>query len=163
MGHETGHVYMQHSAKQAEKAQITQGIAGIAGAILGAGGGILGSLAQAGIQFGASGLMLKYSRGDEAQADSVGAIILYRAGYNPQAFAAFFKKPDPQGPHGPQFLSDHPNPGNRELAIQKEIPPWPPKNYQTNSAAFDKARQHASGVRAYTAEEIAQGAKTGQW
>jgi beta-barrel assembly-enhancing protease len=163
MGHEMGHVYMQHSAKQAEKAQITQGIAGIAGAILGAGGGLLGSLAQAGIQFGANGLMLKYSRGDEAQADAVGAMILYRAGYNPQALADFFKKLDAEGPHGPQFLSDHPNPGNRELAIQKEIASWPPRSYQTNSAAFDKARQHAQGVRAYTAEEIAQGAKTGQW
>jgi hypothetical protein len=120
-------------------------------------------LAQEGIQFGAQGLMLKYSRGDEAQADAVGAIILWKAGYNPQALADFFKKLEQQGKAGPQFLSDHPNPGNRETAIQKEIADWPPKQYQSGSAAFAQARQHAAGVKSYTAQEIAQGAKSGEW
>jgi predicted Zn-dependent protease len=64
-------------------------------------------------------VMLKYSRSDEAQADEVGAMILHRAGYNPQAMADFFKTLEAQGGSGPQFLSDHPNPGNREAAIQK--------------------------------------------
>ena len=166
MAHEMAHVYMQHSAKQAGKAQFTAGLAGLAGAILGAtmGGGLVGQLAQAGIQFGAQGLILKYSRTDEAQADAVGAIILYKAGYNPQALADFFKTMESQGGSvPPQILSDHPNPGNREAAIQKEIQSWPPKKYLTSDVAFNEARQHAVGVKAYTGEEIAQGAKSGQW
>ena len=163
MAHEMAHVYMQHSAKQMAKAQLTEGLAGLAGAILGAKGGTLGSLAQAGVQVGAGMVMLKYSRSDEAQADAVGAIILYRAGYDPQALADFFKTLEAQGGTGPQFLSDHPNPGNREAAIQKEIQDWPAKTYQASSTGFDTAHQHASGAKAYTAEEIAQGAKTGQW
>ncbi len=165
MAHEMAHVYMQHSAKQAGKAQLTAGLAGLAGAILGAtlGGGLLGQLAQAGIQFGAEGVILKYSRTDEAQADAVGAIILYKAGYNPQALADFFQRLGSEGGQPPQFLSDHPNPGNREAAIQKEIQGWPPKNYRTSNAAFDKARQHALAVKTYTSEEIAQGAKSGRW
>jgi beta-barrel assembly-enhancing protease len=164
MGHEMSHVYMQHSAKQAGKAQTTSAIFGLAGAILGATTtGTLGSLAQAGIQFGAQGLILKYSRTDEAQADAVGAIILYKAGYNPKALADFFQKLAAQGAAVPQFLSDHPNPGNREEAIQKEVASWPPKTYITANAAFDAARQHAMGVRAYSAQEIAQGAKSGEW
>ncbi len=163
MAHEMSHVYMQHSAKQMEKAQLTQGLAGLAGAILGSKGGALGSLAQTGVQVGAGMVMLKYSRSDEAQADQVGAIILYRAGYNPQALADFFKTLEAQGGQGPQFLSDHPNPGNRETAIQQQIQGWPPANYLTTSAAFTSARQHAAGVKAYTAQEIAQGASTGQW
>jgi len=164
MAHEMSHVYMQHSAKQMQKAQLTQGLAGLAGAILGSKGGTLGSLAQMGVQVGAGMVMLKYSRADEAQADAVGAVILYRAGYNPQALADFFKTLESQGGgSGPQFLSDHPNPGNREAAIQKEIQGWPPKTYQASSSSFTSARQQASGVRSYTSEEIAQGAKTGQW
>lgn len=168
MAHEMSHVYMQHSAKQAGKAQTTSMIAGIADAVLGGtvgsrAGGLVGQLGSMGIQFGAQGLMLKYSRGDEAQADAVGAVILYRAGYNPQALADFFKKLAAQGSSGPQFLSDHPNPGNREEAIQKEIAGWPPKTYATTSAAFSTARQHAMGVKAYSAQEIAQGAQSGQW
>jgi hypothetical protein len=164
MAHEMSHVYMQHSAKQESKAEWTSGLAGLASGILGATtGGLVSQLAQAGIQFGAQGIMLKYSRSDEAQADAVGAIILYKAGYNPQALADFFKTLEAQGGAPPQWLSDHPNPGNREQAIEREIRNWPPKNYATDSAAFQKTRQHAMGVKAYTAEEIAQGAKTGQW
>src|SRR5215471_3665961 len=88
MGHEMSHVYMQHSAKQAAKAQTTGLLAGLAEAALGATvGGSVGQLGQMGIQMGAQGLMLKYSRTDEAQADAVGAVILYKAGYDPQALA----------------------------------------------------------------------------
>ncbi|HKD01243.1 MAG TPA: M48 family metallopeptidase [Terriglobales bacterium] len=165
MAHEMSHVYMQHSAKQEEKAEWTSGLAQLAGGILGATtGGSIGQLAQAGIQFGAQGLMLKYSRTDESQADAVGAMILYKAGYNPKALADFFKALESQGGGAPpQWLSDHPNPGNREQAIEKEIRDWPAKSYATDSAAFQEIRQQALGVKAYTAEEIAAGAKTGQW
>jgi hypothetical protein len=165
MAHEISHVYMQHSAKQAEKAQTTSLFAGLAGAILGAAvGGIGGQLAQMGIQAGAQGLILKYSRTDESQADAVGAIILYKAGYNPKALADFFKAIESKGGSvPPEILSDHPNPGNREQAIEKEIQIWPPRKYQSDSAAFQQARQHALGVKAYTGEEIAQGAKSGEW
>jgi predicted Zn-dependent protease len=164
MAHEMSHVYMQHSAKQVGKAHTTEEIAGVIGAILNSTtNGDLSQLAQAGIQVGAQGLMLKYSRTDEAQADAVGAIILYRAGYNPRALADFFKKLAAQGSTGPQFLSDHPNPGNREEAIQKEIADWPSRQYTTSSPEFASARQHATGVKVYTADEIALGAKTGQW
>jgi Zn-dependent protease with chaperone function len=169
MGHEMSHVIMQHSAKQAGKSQTTSLLAGIAGAVLGgtvgnAAGGLVGQLGQMGIQMGAQGLMMKHSRGDEAQADEVGAIVLYKAGYNPQAMADFFKTLETQGGQAPpQFFSDHPNPGNREKDIEKEIAPWPKVQYATDSPAFQAARQHATGVKAYTAEEIAQGAKSGQW
>ncbi|HVT99391.1 MAG TPA: M48 family metallopeptidase [Acidobacteriaceae bacterium] len=163
MAHEMSHVYMQHSAKQMQKAQLTQGIAGLAGAILGEKGGSLASLGQTGLQIGAGMVMLRYSRTDEAQADSVGAIILQRAGYNPQALANFFRKLEAQGGAGPQFLSDHPNPGNREAAIQKQIQGWPPEQYRTDNAGFETARQKALSVKAYSADEIAEGAKAGRW
>ena len=169
IAHEMSHVYMQHSAKQAGKAETTGLLAGIAEAALGAtvgekAGGMVGQLGQMGIQFGAQGLILKYSRTDESQADAVGAVILYKAGYNPQALADFFQTLETQGGKTPpQWLSDHPNPGNRGQAIEKEIGNWPPQNYTGDSAAFQTTRQHAVGVKAYTGEEIAQGAKSGQW
>ena len=50
MAHEMSHVYMQHSAKQASKAQTTSMIAGIASAVLGGRGGMIGQLGQMGIQ-----------------------------------------------------------------------------------------------------------------
>ncbi|TAM80583.1 MAG: hypothetical protein EPN47_15080 [Acidobacteria bacterium] len=169
MAHEMSHVYMQHSAKQAAKAQTTGMLAGLAGAILGGtvgekAGGLVGQLGQMGIQMGAQGVMMKYSRTDESQADNVGAIILYKAGYNPQAMADFFKTLQAQGGQSPpQWLSDHPNPGNRENAIQQEISNWPAQKYALDSPAFQQVRQQAMGVKVYTGQEIAQGAKSGQW
>src|SRR5262252_803900 len=162
MAHEMSHVYMQHSAKQMAKSQWTGLLAGIAGAIMPQSG--LGNLARMGIQFGAGTVMMKYSRGDEAQADAVGAIIMYKAGYNPKAMADFFTTLEKKyGNGGPQFLSDHPNPGNRQAAIQKEIRNWPPKNYLTSSSAFAAARHEAEGIKAYSSQEIEQGAKQGIW
>jgi len=94
----------------------------------------------------------------------VGAIIMYKAGYNPKALAEFFQKLEKQsGGSGPQFLSDHPNPGNRYQAISDEIRNWPPKNYVTDSQAFASAKQEALRTKVYTAQEIAAGAKQGIW
>src|SRR5438874_3451510 len=162
MAHEMSHVYMQHSAKQAGKTSTLQGIAGILGAILP--GTTAGNIARLGIQLGAGTIFLKYSRNDEAQADAVGAIIAYKAGYNPKAMADFFVKLEQQGGGGgPQFLSDHPNPGNRQASIEKEIQNWPPRSYQSDSAAFQQVKQDASRIKTYTAQEIADGAKKGTW
>jgi hypothetical protein len=91
-------------------------------------------------------------------------VILYKAGYNPQAMANFFGTLAAQGgPTPPQLFSDHPNPGNREEAVAKEIAHWPAQNYAGDSQAFTQVRQHATHVKAYTAQEIQAGAKSGQW
>jgi hypothetical protein len=162
LAHEMSHVYMQHSAKQAPKATVAQIIAGLAGAVLPQSG--IGNLARMGIQIGAGGVLMKYSRADEAQADAVGAIIMYKAGYNPQAMADFFETLEKKyGSGGPQLLSDHPNPGNRTAAVQKEIQNWPKKNYINDSPQFASVKQDATHVKAYSAQEIANGAKSGLW
>jgi len=170
MGHEMAHVYMQHSAKQAGKAQTTSMVAGLASVLLGAtgvgkkAGGLVGQLGQMGIQVGAQGLMMKYSRSDESQADAVGAVILYKAGYNPQGMVDFFKTMGSEGGKAPPvFFSSHPNSENRQHAIEKEIASWPAVNYAGDSSQFAELHQHATQVKSYTAQEIAQGAKSGQW
>ena len=164
MAHEMSHVYMQHSAKKMKQSVVPNILAGV-GQVLGSMmGGFGGAVASIGGQMAGGMLSMKYSRGDEAQADSVGAIIMWKAGYNPKAMAEFFQKLEKEsGGGGPQFLSDHPNPGNRVQAVDNEIKDWPPKQYQDNSPAFVTARQDATKVKAYTAQQIAQGAKSGQW
>jgi len=169
MGHEMAHVYMQHSAKQAGKAQTTSMIGGIASAVLGSAigekaGGMVGQLGQMGIQMGTQGLLMKYSRSDESQADAVGAMILYKAGYNPQSMVDFFKTMgEKAGSAPPELFSSHPNPGNRQEAIRKQIANWPAANYVTESQSFDDVHQRAEQMKTYTAEEIQAGAKSGQW
>jgi hypothetical protein len=164
LGHEMSHIYMQHSIKQMKTQRTQQGLANILGAILGQVGGVAGALGQLGVGLGSGMLSLRYSRADEAQADAVGAIIMYLAGYDPKAMAEFFQALEQQGGSGgPNFLSDHPNPGNRVAAVEKEIQDWPPRKYQENSAAFVRAKDQAQTVKAFSGQEIAQGAKDGTW
>jgi len=163
MAHEMSHVYMQHSAKQQKKNTVPSIIAGIgqiAGAVIGGTGGAIASM---GGQLGGGMLSMRYSRADEAQADAVGAIIMYKAGYNPVELANFFEILNKQGGSPPQFLSDHPSPGNRSAAIEKQISSWPSKRYVSTSPEFQTAKADASQTRAYTAQEIAEGAKQGRW
>src|SRR5512146_949038 len=91
IAHEMAHVYMQHSIKGALQQQKYGALAGILGALGQAIGGVGGAVAQIGGQLGAGMLSMKYSRKDEAQADEVGAIIMYKAGYDPRQMAQFFQ------------------------------------------------------------------------
>jgi hypothetical protein len=143
IAHEMSHVYMQHSVKGMRKQGTTQAAGQILGGILGAVlGGAAGALANMGAQLGAGVLSMKYSRADEAQADAVGAIIMYKSGYNPIRLAQFFQKLETKGGSGgPQFLSDHPNPGNRVQAVQEEVRNWPARQYHDDSERFVQAKQ----------------------
>jgi Zn-dependent protease with chaperone function len=127
MAHELSHVLLRHGTANASKAQNPWLQLGqIAGAVGGAmvGGGVGSAIAQ-GSQFGLGTLLLKYSRDYEKQADILGAQIMARAGYDPRQLARMFetieKESKSSGGGGtPQWMSSHPNPGNRTQYITKE-------------------------------------------
>src|SRR5512136_529829 len=119
MAHELSHVLLRHGTANATKAQnpwlqIGQIAGAIGGAVV---GGQAGSAIAQGSQFGLGTLLLRYSRDFEKQADLMGAQIMARAGYDPRALAHMFetieKRVGDEGGGTPQWLSDHPNPGNR--------------------------------------------------
>jgi predicted Zn-dependent protease len=156
MAHEMSHVYMRHSTKMASRQMAAQLPLSLLGGMLG--GSMAGQLARAGISFGVGSYFMKYSRDDEAQADAVGARIMYDAGYNPVAMANFFRKLDAEGgARGPQFFSDHPNPGNRVAAVTREISTFPARQFTQDSAQFQSTKQQSMRLKAYTAQEIQQG------
>jgi Zn-dependent protease with chaperone function len=141
MGHELAHVVLRHGTHQASKASLLQLPAALAAGAAGAGGGLLGSLAQLGIGLGANSVLLKFSRDAESEADALGSHFMAEAGYDPIEMARFFNKLNSTGgPSGPQFLSDHPNPLNREAAIQAEVKTLPARTYGYNSGDFAKAK-----------------------
>jgi hypothetical protein len=151
---------MRHGAAQASKQMMAQVPLGILGAILGNSTGA--SLARVAGSMFANGLLLRYSRDAESEADAVGARIMYLAGYNPQAMSDFFAKLEKDGgPGGPQWLSDHPNPGNRAGAIAQLISGFPRKQFTQGSAEFRDAKQIASGRKGMSAQEIANQQKAG--
>src|SRR5688572_18686524 len=123
MAHELSHVLLRHGTANATKAQnpwLQLGqIAGMIGGEMV--GGSLGGLIQQGTGFGLGTLMLRYSRDFEKQADLLGTQIMARAGYDPRDLARMFETIERRsGGGGPQWLSSHPNPGNRTAYINQE-------------------------------------------
>jgi Zn-dependent protease with chaperone function len=126
MAHELSHVLLRHGTANATKAsnpwlQIGQVAGQLGGAVL---GGAVGSAVAQGSQFGLGTLLLRYSRDYEKQADLLGSQIMARAGYDPRALGRMFqtieKEAASSGSGGPQWMSSHPNPGNRSQYINAE-------------------------------------------
>ncbi|MFN2444976.1 MAG: M48 family metallopeptidase [Vicinamibacterales bacterium] len=122
MAHELAHVLLRHGTANATKAQGFQ-IGALAGAIAGAvvGGG-WGELISQGSQFGLGTWLMKYSREYEKQADLLGAQIMARAGYDPRDLGRMFEtiQKSSKSSGGPEWMSSHPDPGNRSQYIAKE-------------------------------------------
>lgn len=162
MAHELSHVLLRHGTAQITKAQRFQ-IGAIAGQVLGAVvGGATGGLIAQGSEFGLGTYLLKYSREYEKQADLLGVQILARAGWQPREMAEVFKAIEKEGgAAGPQWMSSHPNPGNRYEYLLKEgqsltvAPGATPRDFESVRARL------ASMPPAYTAQQVAQMQKQG--
>jgi len=158
MAHEMSHVMLRHGTAQATKGEKFQ-IGAIAGQVLGAiVGGTAGSIIANGSNLGLSTYFMKFSREYESQADILGVQLMARAGYNPQSMANMFKTLAAQGGGGPEFLSDHPNPGNREQRIQQEAKMLNATNNPSgNTAEFQRVQGRLKGMSpALTAKQIEQ-------
>ncbi|MCA1555495.1 MAG: M48 family metalloprotease, partial [Acidobacteria bacterium] len=122
MAHEITHVALRHGTNQASKAYIAQKGLGVIGSITGDDsdlGQVINSIGGA----GANMLFLRFGRTAEKQADLEGARIMAESGYDPRDMANFFKTlQSKSGQRTPEFLSDHPDPGNRVAAITNALP-----------------------------------------
>ncbi|MDI1241359.1 MAG: M48 family metallopeptidase [bacterium] len=164
MAHEISHVALRHATAQQTKLnnplnQILGIGAVLGGAILGGGTG-----AQLG-QMIAAGSFLRYSRDYETQADVLGARIMADAGYDPRDLANMFRTiaGESGGGRGPEWLSSHPDPGNRFQKINQEagylnVSPNPIKI----TPEFARTRERLSGMqRARSMAEIERDYKGG--
>ena len=159
MAHEISHVALRHGTAQATKGQKFQ-IGAIAGQVLGAiVGGTAGSIIAQGSQFGLGAYFLKYGREYETQADILGSQIMARAGYDPRQMANMFKTIEAQGGRGgPEWLSSHPNPGNRYNAINREAQMLQVNGNAGSPAEFQSVKARLGGMSpALTQQQIAQG------
>ena len=120
MAHEIAHVALRHATAQATKQSSWKNQLGMIGMILG--GAVVGGEAGAQLgMLGAQAWMTKYSREYETQADILGARIMADAGYDPRDLANMFRTiANEGGSRGPEFLSSHPDPGNRFQNINRE-------------------------------------------
>jgi hypothetical protein len=79
-----------------------------------------------------------------------------RAGYDPKDMATMFQTIEKQGGSGgPQWLSDHPNPGNRVKYITDEAAKLRVENPIRDTREFDQVRAHLRGLPAAPTTEEA--------
>jgi predicted Zn-dependent protease len=146
MGHEMSHVILRHGTNQASKSKLIE-LPAVLGSQV-AGGSLVGQLTKLGIGLGANSVLLKFSRSAESQADLMGSHLMAEAGYNPVEMAHFFEKLNTEGgSHGLQFFSDHPNPDNRERAIEQEVGRLPKQDYRFQTGQFQQMKQVVARIR----------------
>ena len=124
LGHEIGHITAKHSVQQMSQAQLAQ--LGLAAAVIARPGlAKFGNAASQGLGL----LFLKFGRDDETQADGLGFRYMVNAGYAPAEMAEMFRTLQRLGSGGqgrvPEWLSTHPDPGNRVQATMDRIASQP--------------------------------------
>src|SRR6202522_849423 len=141
MAHEIAHVCARHGTKQATKGEIAQ--LAMIPAMIFIPYTLAGYAIYQGMQFAIPMAFLQFTRTDEAEADYLGLQYMYKAGYDPNAFVAFFEKvsADEKKQPGtiPKIFSTHPPTPDRIEASQKEIATVLPQRaeYIVTTSEFD--------------------------
>lgn len=139
LGHEIGHITARHSARQQSSQLLTQ-VGLIGGAILAP--EVVGQNIEA-LQQGLGLLMLRYSRDHESESDKIGVEYSSKIGYDAHQMANFFgtlkRLSDNTGQVIPEFMSTHPDPGNRLTRVHqlaKEYQTQNPGKYEVDRESF---------------------------
>ena len=123
MGHEMTHALREHGVDQAKKQMYGSATARIAGALVSSWLGINPYITDMGARAANGLFQLRFSRADESEADRIGLELAARAGFDPRAGVALWRKMGQLAKSSPpSWLSDHPADGNRIAAIQALLP-----------------------------------------
>ena len=148
MSHEIAHVAACHAARENTRGQLMN-LASIP--LIFVGGGIGYALQEA------AGLAmpvgyLRFSRGFESEADYLGVQYMYKAGYDPQAFTAFFEKVKQLEKSKPGTLakafSTHPQTPDRIRKSQDEINTLLPERseYKVDTSEFEDVKTRLAAL-----------------
>ena len=150
MGHEIAHVCARHATKNATKGDIIQ-LASIPAMIFipygWAGYGI-----YEGMNIAIPLTFLKFSRNNEREADFLGLQYMYKAGYDPNAYVAFFERIEADEKRRPgtvsKLFSTHPPTPDRIESSQKEIASILPSKdeYIVTTSEFDQVKARLRNI-----------------
>jgi beta-barrel assembly-enhancing protease len=148
MAHEIAHVAACHIARENTRGTLAQ-LASLP--LIFVGGGI-GLAAQEAAGLALPVTFLKFSRGFEAEADYLGVQYMYKSGYDPQAFTAFFEKIEAEekkkpGTFSRAFETHPPTPDRIEKSqeeIQKLLPAQP--TYKVDTSEFEDVKARLAKI-----------------
>lgn len=127
MGHEMGHITARHTAQQQTNQQIGQVLL-IGGMMASKKVAAMANEAMAGMQL----LFLSFSRANEREADQLGVEYSSKIGYDAHKMADFFNVLNKMNMSSnqagvPTWMSTHPDPGERNVAVNKTADEWQAK------------------------------------
>ncbi len=131
MGHEIAHAALRHSTQTMTQVYGLQILLGVV-----TGRADPGTMEQ--IALGLASL--KFSRGHETEADEHSVIYLCETNYNASGAAGFFKKMEGSS-RPPEFLSTHPDPGNRVANIEGRAQDMGCRGTATNTSEYARIKQ----------------------
>lgn len=127
LGHEIGHITARHSVAQQTKSVLGQ--VGLIGSMI-----LVPQVADFAepLSQGLGLLFLKFGRDAERQSDELGVEYSSKIGYDAKEMAGFFntlerKTAGTEGAELPDFLSTHPNPGERNITVNNLSVEWKKK------------------------------------
>jgi predicted Zn-dependent protease len=150
IGHEIAHVAARHWASQMTKATFLQ-FAMLPLMLVPMSYPVYMGVMEAYMN-GVPLAFLKFNRGAEAEADYLGIQYMYKAGYDPNSYVAFFGKvmdEERRMPGSmPQVFMDHPPTGDRIIKCEEEIKQILPKKeqYLVSTSEFDDVKARLQQV-----------------
>jgi predicted Zn-dependent protease len=143
LGHEMGHITARHSASRQSQQQLGQLLL-IGGMIASEEFAKYGQYAMAGMEL----LFLSFSRDDERESDRLGVEYSSKIGYDAREMANFFEilikmNLDEERAGIPNFLSTHPDPGDRFNSVRQDAENWQEEldfdSWQVNEESYLRA------------------------
>jgi len=149
IAHETGHVAARHGVEQASKANLINYGSLPLIFLGGLGGFAIRQAAGLAVPLG----FLKYSRGQEGEADRLGAQYMWSAGYDPHAMVTFFEKLESMEKKKPgtiaKVFSTHPMTGDRIRDVSNLVVRFPDKpEYEISSSEFSSVKSRLVSANA---------------
>jgi predicted Zn-dependent protease len=152
LGHEIGHVVRRHSVQQMEKrngANLAVGLGCTLTRICNS------DVARAAIQVGGAALFARYSRTDEAEADSEAVLNVTAAGLDPHGIPTLFRRLIEERRTAPlriaAFFASHPLEEDRIVATEREISALDPRELEglrVDDPSYQAFRAHLQSLPA---------------
>ena len=134
VSHEVGHVIAHHAGERMSQGYALQAVGVALQVGLGSASPGTSNVIMQAFGLGAQyGVLLPFSRQQEAEADHIGMILMAKAGYDPHAALQLWQRFEQEGgdKSPPEYLSTHPSYGTRE----RNIASWMPEAMQHYQAS----------------------------
>ncbi|MCO7222808.1 M48 family metallopeptidase [Pleionea sp. CnH1-48] len=122
VGHEIGHVWADHGNERMSQQTLAQaGLQMVA--VLAGEPSTQKNMAMSALGIATQGVVLKFSRDQESEADTIGLEMMAKAGFNPQEAVNLWRRmaEQSQGSNVPEFMSTHPSEATRIERLSQQL------------------------------------------